>query len=122
MISDVSQRSGTGTKLYNTYSQSLCLRNVKPDESGTNPDEDTEEDKCAIAHVSDHFWRNLANNEVVHPVRRSSKSDTIWTSRKRPDFGNDDPCTMKRVSQSVTLSGIWSNLPWTPRPAKVDDE
>ncbi len=46
----------------------------------------------------------LAYYEVVHPITRSAKSDAVWTIGKRPNFGDDNPCT------------------GTPRVCKVDDE
>lgn len=51
-----------------------------------------------------HVWGNLANDEVVHPVGRGTKCDTIRTVGHGPDLRNDNPCT------------------WAPGIAEEDDE
>lgn len=35
--------------------------------------------------------RRQFSHEVVHPVARCAKSDTIWTGAQGPNFSNDDP-------------------------------
>lgn len=77
-----------------TYERNtLSLREEEEDERSTHSRKDTKENVGAIAKMGKHVWSDLTDNEVVHPVRRSTERDSIWSVRHGPDLCNDDPST-----------------------------
>ena len=61
----------------------------------------TEENERSKAKMLHHGRRDLADNEIVHPVRRCCDGKTLATNGQRPDFGDQDPCTRSpRVTES----------------------
>ena|SRR5690242_16357587 len=84
--------------------QPLCLRHEKPDKCRTHKRQKTEKNVRSIRNVLEEIWRNLSNNEVVHPITGAAKRSPVWTRADGPDLGNQDPSAR------------------SPRVPEVDDE
>jgi len=77
-----------------TYERNaLGLREEKEDKRSAHGSEDTEEDIGAITKMRKHIRGDLADDEVVHPVGRSTERDTVRTVGHGPDLCDDDPST-----------------------------
>ena len=70
--------------------QPLRLRYEEPDESPTSKSQDSEEDEGPKGDLLQHDRRDLADDEVRHPIRRRTKSNAVSAIGQRPDFADDD--------------------------------
>ena len=84
--------------------QPLRLRHEKPNESSAPKRQQSEEDEGPKGDFLQHDRRDLADDEVRHPVRGCAESDAVRAVGKGPDFADDDPAAR------------------TPAVAEVDDE
>ena len=84
--------------------QSLRLRHKEPNERSTPKRQNSKENESPKSNLLQHNGRDLANDEIRHPVRGRTKCDTVSAIGQGPHFANDDPGAR------------------TPAVAKVDDK
>lgn len=73
--------------------QALRLGDVPPEEDGAAGGHGAEEDEGAVSDALQHVRRDLAHDEVGHPVRRGPERDAVRAVRERPHLRDEDPCT-----------------------------
>ena len=84
--------------------QPLRLRHKEPNKRPPSKRQKPKENKSPKRNLLQHNRRDLANNEIRHPIRGRTKRDTVSAIRQGPHLANDDPGAR------------------TPAVAKVDDE
>jgi hypothetical protein len=73
--------------------EALGLGNEEPDKGSAQGRQATEKDISAIRDLLEHIGRDLADNEVVHPVARCAEGHTVRSGAEGPDLGDKNPRT-----------------------------
>ena len=84
--------------------QPLRLGHEEPNEGAASKRQEPEEDKGPKGDLLQHDGRDLADDEVGHPVRRRAERDAVGAVGQGPHLADDDPAA------------------GAPAVAKVDDE
>jgi hypothetical protein len=121
VVSDQKLRERLRETYHFLESESLGLGNEEPDKCGSERGEAPEQDVCAVLDLLQHVWRDLSDDEVVHPVGRSPKGNAIGASAERPNLGDENPGTRlstRRVS-SRPKRGEENELTPQENPKKI---